>query len=138
MCAPFPAHDYELKVQKAAQLEHIIRTCQHEAAGLPAWLRQQGSAHTITALELQRLAHYRVVKAAMTLMEEARAAGRPLPPPLLRQAQQSAAALVELAPDWPRYLQLQAEVFGAAGNLKGAAALNRRVIEAAAAQNGGC
>lgn len=137
VCAPFPSHDYELKVQKTEQLEHIVRMCPEAAQGLPDWLRKQGSAHTITVLELRRLAHYRVVKAAMGLMEEARAAGRPLPPPLLRQAKQSAAALVALAPDWPRYLLLQAEVFSAADDLKTAAAINRRVIEAATAQNGG-
>lgn len=135
VCAPFPSHDYELKVQKTEQLEHIVRMCPEAAQGLPDWLRKQGSAHTITVLELRRLAHYRVVKAAMGLMEEARAAGRPLPPPLLRQAKQSAAALVALAPDWPRYLLLQAEVFSAADDLKTAAAINRRVIEAATAQN---
>lgn len=71
-----PSQDYELKVQKTEQLEHIVRMCPEAAQGLPDWLQQQGSAHT-TALELRRLAHYRVVKAAMGLMEEARTVGRP-------------------------------------------------------------
>ena len=38
LTSPFPAQDYEMKVQKAAQLEGIVRLCSREAAGLPAWL----------------------------------------------------------------------------------------------------
>lgn len=82
------------------------------------------------------MAQYRVVKAAMVLLEEARAAHRPLPRPVLRQAREAAAALVALVPDWPRYLLLHAEVCMASHDLAAAAVGLQRVIDAATAQKG--
>ncbi|KAL4436683.1 hypothetical protein ABPG75_003822 [Micractinium tetrahymenae] len=136
--SPSPQRDYEYKVQLATGLERLATELMpEEAARLPQWLAEQGSRQGITVMELRRLAQYRVVKATLALLEEARAAGRPLPPSLLRQATTSAAALVALAPGWPRYLLLQGEVFLINNDLARAVDCYRRVIEAATALNGG-
>ncbi|KAL4435207.1 hypothetical protein ABPG77_001889 [Micractinium sp. CCAP 211/92] len=102
LTSPMPHRDYENKLQLAESIEKLATELMpEEAARLPEWLAEQGSRQTVTVTELRRLAQYRVVKAALNLLEEARAADRPLPAPLLRQAVASSAALVALAPDWP-------------------------------------
>lgn len=87
VASAWPQRDYERKVQLAAGLERLATELMpQEAARLPEWLAQQGSRHTITVLELRRMAQYRVVKAALKVMEEARSGGHPLPTAPLRQA----------------------------------------------------
>jgi hypothetical protein len=130
-----PLQSFQAKRAAMARLQALLDADPSDS--LPARLTAAGSAHTIDAATLRRAGLYRVVKAALAAVEATGPApGRPPPPGVLRGGREAAAALVALAPRWPRYLLLQAEVEVAAGDWGAAMRIFRAAGDAAKQQNG--